>query len=155
MIDIHDAWSRRISTWVLNRWVKDLMVTAPTPRSGGKAIHVKYMTQVKTRPPTFALFCNAEELPGFFETFLRSKLQRDFQLEGVPIRFNVRRSIGSDVVKKSLRHTKATTKGRGRNFARSVSPTKRASPYLKMKNKNKRLEIRKKFKRMRSRQGHT
>ena len=71
VLAVHDAWSKRVTTWVLNRWLKDMMVSTPAPRAGGKAVSVKYITQIKTRPPTFALFCNAQVLPGFFDRFLR------------------------------------------------------------------------------------
>jgi GTP-binding protein len=71
VVDTHDAWSRRVSTWVLNRWLKDLMIATPPPRVGGKSIVVRYMTQVKSRPPVFALFSNAPDLPGSFQRFLR------------------------------------------------------------------------------------
>ena len=30
------------------------------------------LPQVKARPPTFALFCNTKELPGFFERYVRT-----------------------------------------------------------------------------------
>lgn len=71
VLETHDSWSRRISTWVLNRWIKDALVSTNPPRAAGKEVTIKYMTQVKTRPPTFAVFCNMEELPGFFERHLR------------------------------------------------------------------------------------
>ena len=71
VLETHDSWSKRINTWVLNRWIKDALLSSNAPRVAGKTISVKYATQVKTRPPTFALFCNTEELPGFFERHLR------------------------------------------------------------------------------------
>ncbi len=88
-VDVHDSWSKRINTWVLNKWLKELMVVAPTARAGDKAVHIKYITQVKARPPTFALFANVTELPVFLERFVRSRLQKEFRLRGVPIRFIV------------------------------------------------------------------
>jgi GTP-binding protein len=71
VLETHDSWSKRVSTWVLNRWIKDALLSLNAPREGGKTITVKYITQVKSRPPTFALFCNAEKIPGSFERFLR------------------------------------------------------------------------------------
>ena len=50
------------------------------------------LSQVKSRPPTFAFFCNTKEIPGFFERFLRSRIQKDFKLDGVPIRMLIRKS---------------------------------------------------------------
>ena len=45
-IKTHDAWSKRLSTWVLNRWLVDTMVSSPMPRAGNKAIAIKFITQV-------------------------------------------------------------------------------------------------------------
>eukprot|EP01036_Dinobryon_divergens_P032141 gene32141-41673_t len=95
-IAVHDAWSKRMSTWILNGWLRDALITAAPARVGNKTLKVKYMTQVKSRPPTFTLFCNMAELPGFFERFLKSRLQRDFKLEGVPIRFTVKKTEGKE-----------------------------------------------------------
>eukprot|EP01041_Mallomonas_annulata_P001077 gene1077-2106_t len=92
VIKAHDAWSQRIDTWVLNGWFKDLMVTMPPTRVDGRVVKIKYITQVKSRPPTFALFCNTSTVPGAMERFIRSKLQRDFSLDGVPLRFLIRKS---------------------------------------------------------------
>ncbi len=51
MLDIairtHDAWSARISTGTLNRWLADLMVSANIPRVAGKLVKIKYITQVQ------------------------------------------------------------------------------------------------------------
>ena len=126
VIDTHDAWSRRISTWVLNRWLRDTLVITPAPKVGSRAVLVKYITQVKTRPPAFALFCNTSEIPRYFERFLRNRLQLDFKLEGVPIRLSVRRSTGSAVDKKLLKQGKHTRRGVGRGEGRrSVSREQR------------------------------
>ena len=108
VIEVHDAWSRRIETGSLNAWMRDLLVTQPPPRVDGKALNLKYMTQVKTRPPTFALFTNLEELPVFFERYLKSNIQTAFNLQGVPIRFVVRKTKGVDI------HRSKKLDGRGK-----------------------------------------
>eukprot|EP01033_Poteriospumella_lacustris_P006015 gene6015-4317_t len=88
-------------------------VTAPKARVGDKQLKVKYITQVKSRPPTFTLFCNADELPTFFERYLRSKIQDEFKLEGVPIRFVVKKSEGNEVKKHLLKQGKHSRRGTG------------------------------------------
>lgn len=93
----HDNWSRRIDTWVLNRWLKDLLLTATKPRVAGRALNVKFITQVKTRPPTFVLFSNTTSVPGYFMRYLRSNLQKDLKLDGVPLRFVFRKTEGRAV----------------------------------------------------------
>jgi GTP-binding protein len=126
VVRTHDAWSRRISTWVLNRWLRDTLVVHPPPHVGSRSVTVKYITQVKSRPPSFTLFCNTSDLPRFFERFLRNKLQSDFKLEGVPIRMTVRKTKGTEVNKKLLRLGKHTRRGAGRGEGRrSVTKAKR------------------------------
>lgn len=114
VIAVHDAWSKRISTGLLNTWLRDTLISAPHPRSGGKRINVKYVTQVKSRPPTFVLSTNVFELPGFFERFLKSRMQSAFKMEGVPLRFIVRKSKGAEVRKSLLKQGKHTRRGVGR-----------------------------------------
>lgn len=142
VISTHDAWSARVNTWILNKWIKDTMVTSPTPRTGDKAIHIKYVTQVKTRPPTFALFCNVPELPGFFEKFLKSRLQHDFKLQGIPIRFVIHKSKGNEAKKNLLSKGKNKSYHVGKGYSRSVSPGKRNSAYEMFKLKARRKEKR-------------
>ena len=57
-----------------------------------RSLSDSFLPQVKSRPPTFAFFCNTKEIPGFFERFLRSRIQKDFKLDGVPIRMLIRKS---------------------------------------------------------------
>ena len=92
VIRTHDAWSARIDTWVLNKWLADILVVNNTPRVSGKQVKIKYITQIKSRPPVFALFCNVDKLPRFFERFLRFRLQTEFQLEGIYVRFIIRKT---------------------------------------------------------------
>jgi hypothetical protein len=124
-----------VPTWSLNLWLKDMLVAQAPARHAGKPIALKYMTQVKARPPTFALFCNVATLPGFYERFLRSKLQRDFKLEGVPVRFVVRKSKGTAVNKMLLKDTYKVKgvgdQGTGRRRARRGAGNESARPVGK------------------------
>ena len=63
----------------------------PAPAIAGRRIRIKYMTQIKTRPPTFALFCTkADDLPDSYVRFLSNGLREDFDMPGVPLRFIVK-----------------------------------------------------------------
>ena len=135
VINTHDAWSKRISTWVLNKWLKDTLIVHQPPRISGKALSLKYITQVKNRPPAFALFCNAHSLPGFFERFLRNKLQSDFKLEGIPVRFTVKKTRGNVVNRKLLKQGKHTRRGVAKGEGRSVRSEARRSYSGIMKSK--------------------
>eukprot|EP00605_Chrysophyceae_sp_TOSAG23-4_P000222 GSChrysophyteH1.ASY1.ANO1.259.1 assembled CDS len=125
IIRTHDSWSRRIDTWVLNQWIKDTMTSAPRPRAGDKDVNIKYMTQVTSRPPEFLLSANVAELPRHFERFLRAKIQHDFSLRGVPVRFIVRKSKGNPVKKELLKHNLTNRRHKGHAEGRGVGPRKR------------------------------
>ena len=125
VIRTHDAWSRRIDTWVLNKWLKDLLLSAAPARAAGKEVKIKYITQTSSRPPEFLLFSNAENLPGFYERFLRKKLQAAFDLPGVPLRFVVRKTAGNIVRKDLLANSTKSRRGTGHGEGRGVGPNKR------------------------------
>ena len=132
VIDVHDAWSKRCPTWILNRWLRDTMVTAPPARYAGKPLKIKYITQTKSRPPSFTLFANVSELPGALERHLKSRIQEDFQLKGVPLRFVVRKTAGNEVRKDLLKHKVGAhgknRRGKGHGEGRGVGPKKRNIP---------------------------
>ncbi|HIP77436.1 MAG TPA: ribosome biogenesis GTPase Der, partial [Kiloniellaceae bacterium] len=54
----YDVWNRRVATADLNRWLDAVTAAHPPPASAGRRVRLKYMTQAKTRPPTFAIFCS-------------------------------------------------------------------------------------------------
>lgn len=88
---MYDLWNKRISTGQLNRWLQHVTERHPPPLAGHMRIKIKYITQIKTRPPTFALFASkAEELPDTYVRYLQNSLRDDFKLPGIPIRIQVR-----------------------------------------------------------------
>lgn len=133
VIATHDAWSKRFSTGVLNKWVKDLMVAMPVPRISGRAVNLKFMTQIKTRPPTFALFCNVKELPQSFHRFLRARMQRELNLEGVPVRFVVRKTQGKATERSLLRRSSAKKQVRFNNSSLPVGKKREKNKFLMVK----------------------
>ncbi|QHQ34772.1 ribosome biogenesis GTPase Der [Algicella marina] len=89
--DAHATWNSRISTARLNRWLADEISAHPPPAPGGRRIRLRYMTQIKTRPPTFVLFCSVPDaLPDSYKRFLVNGLRRDFDMPGTPIRLFLR-----------------------------------------------------------------
>lgn len=88
---IHALWNKRISTAKLNQWLEGMVATHPPPLSKGRRIKIRYMTQAKTRPPTFAIFASqAENLPEAYIRYLSNGLRSDFGLDGVPLRLHIR-----------------------------------------------------------------
>ncbi len=86
-----DAWSRRVSTGLLNRWFEGALTRNPPPAPGGKRIKLRYVTQVKTRPPSFVVFGNRlDALPESYRRYLVNSLCSDVGFAGVPIRLTMR-----------------------------------------------------------------
>ncbi|ATN35161.1 ribosome biogenesis GTPase Der [Rhizobium sp. ACO-34A] len=93
IIDTDRVWNRRISTAKLNRWLEHQQIQHPPPAVSGRRIKLKYMTQVKARPPAFMVSCTrADALPESYVRYLTNGLRNDFQLPGVPIRIHFKAS---------------------------------------------------------------
>lgn len=93
VVSIWQHWNSRIPTAALNRWLADATAQHPPPAvRGGGRLRLRYATQVKTRPPTFALFTQrADELPESYLRYLVNSLRDSFDLPGVPIRLGLRK----------------------------------------------------------------
>lgn len=88
---VHRLWNSRVSTAKLNRWLEDAISRHPPPAAKGRAINLKYMAQVKSRPPTFAVFSSrAEEVPTAYKRYLVNALRESFDIPAVPIRLFMR-----------------------------------------------------------------
>ncbi|MEO0501540.1 MAG: ribosome biogenesis GTPase Der [Pseudomonadota bacterium] len=86
-----EAWSRRVPTGALNRWFEDAMDANPPPAPKGKRIKLRYVTQAKTRPPSFVVFgSRLDLLPKSYERYLMNSLRAAFDLDGVPLRMLMR-----------------------------------------------------------------
>ncbi len=89
----HSYWNKRINTAGLNRWLAKMESQNPAPLISGRQNRLKYITQIKTRPPTFALWVSRpEKLPDSYRRFIMNGLRRDYDIPGVPIRLLVRKS---------------------------------------------------------------
>jgi len=103
----HEIWNTRISTGKLNQWLIEMVASHPPPAPGGRRIRLRYMTQAKSRPPTFIAFCSLpEDLPTAYKRFLVNGLRRDFGMQGVPIRLELRKRENPYADRKVHRATK-------------------------------------------------
>jgi len=92
VVDVHEAWNRRIPTAMLNRWLEGVVHHHPPPAVAGRRVKVKYITQVKARPPTFAAACSRPEaLPAAYERYMVNSLREAFQLWATPVRLLLRK----------------------------------------------------------------
>jgi GTPase len=99
---VHQTWNKRISTARLNRWLAATLEETPPPAVAGRRIKIRYMTQLRARPPYFILFGNQlDALPTSYERFLANGLRAAFDLPGVPIRISKKTSDNPYVGKRS------------------------------------------------------
>ena len=86
------VWNRRVATADLNRWLVTVQQRHPPPLVAGRRLRLRYITQVNTRPPTFALFASKpSELADSYRRYLVNALRREFDLPGTPIRMMLRK----------------------------------------------------------------
>lgn len=91
IIDAHEVWNRRVPTSALNRWFEEAVSAHPPPAVSGRRLRLNYITQAKTRPPTFVVFCTrADAVPGAYLRYLMNSLRDAFDLPGTPIRLMLR-----------------------------------------------------------------
>jgi GTP-binding protein len=86
------VWNTRLPTGPLNRWLAAMQERHPPPLVGARRLRLRYIAQVNTRPPTFALFASKPgELPESYRRYLINALRADFDLPGTPIRLMLRK----------------------------------------------------------------
>jgi GTP-binding protein len=88
---VYENYSRKISTSQLNDVMLPEIENYPPPAWKGKYIKIKYVTQLPTRSPSFAFFCN---LPQYirepYRRFLENKLRSNFDFLGCPVQVFLR-----------------------------------------------------------------
>ena len=93
VLEADRIWNMHISTAALNRFLEDALSRHPPPAIKGRRVKVRYMTQPKARPPTFALFGNQlAALPDSNLRYITNELRKAFGLKGVAIRYVLRGS---------------------------------------------------------------
>ncbi len=87
----YEKWNLRIPTSQLNRWFEAALERFPPPLVEGRRLKLRYITQIKARPPTFAVFgTRAEQTPETYQRYLVNSLREAFEMPGVPIRIYLR-----------------------------------------------------------------
>ena len=89
--ETRDAWSKRVPTGELNRWFERALEANPPPAPGGKRIKLRYVTQIKARPPSFVIFgTRVDQLPESYRRYLVNGIRRDLGFGAVPVRLTLR-----------------------------------------------------------------
>jgi GTP-binding protein len=90
-LDAHAVWNRRAPTSALNRWLAEAIAAHPPPAAAGRRVRLGYLTQPKSRPPSFVLFTSrADAVPDAYRRYLINGLREAFDLPGTPIRLTLR-----------------------------------------------------------------
>jgi GTPase len=91
VVEAHGVWNRRVGTSALNRWLGEVVASHPPPAVSGRRMRLDYITQPKSRPPSFVLFTSrADALPDAYRRYLVNSLRETFDLPGTPIRLALR-----------------------------------------------------------------
>ncbi len=81
------AYSRRIQTHELNRFLNQLLKRHSPPTHKGKQVKLYYVTQPSTRPPTFIFSVNRPEgIKESFRRYIVNQLHESYDFEGTPLR---------------------------------------------------------------------
>jgi GTP-binding protein len=88
---VHEHWSTKVRTKDLNDWLGMATQRHPPPAVSGHRIKPRYISQTKSRPPTFVLMCSrGDQLPESYKRYLVNSLRESFDLPGVPVRLTVK-----------------------------------------------------------------
>jgi len=87
VVQVHQAYRKRVGTSELNRFFEEVLETHPPPTQGGKAPRIYFVTQVQSGPPVFVIMTNAPENIHFsYHRYIANQLRKRFGFEGVPLR---------------------------------------------------------------------
>jgi GTP-binding protein len=88
---VFDNYSRKIPTARLNEALLPIIEDYPPPAWKGKYVKIKYITQLPTKFPAFAFFCNLPQyVKAPYKRFLENKLREHFDLLGCPVQIFMR-----------------------------------------------------------------
>jgi GTPase len=84
-------FSKRIQTRKLNLYVQELLEKNPMTLVRGNPKKSVFITQVATKPPTFALFVkSAPKVPASYLRYLENSIRTEYGFEGIPLRILLR-----------------------------------------------------------------
>lgn len=86
-IDVYTERKKRVPTSELNNILLKEIDRFKPPSFKGKHVKIKYITQLPTKTPNFAFFCNFPKyIKSPYSRYLENKLRDNFGLVGVPIK---------------------------------------------------------------------
>ncbi|QKX01894.1 ribosome biogenesis GTPase Der [Wolbachia endosymbiont of Cruorifilaria tuberocauda] len=92
-LEINQLLNRKIGTAKLNKWLISALNNHPHPLVKGRAIKMKYIAQIGTKPPAFSLVCNIPEgIDESYKRYLINNLRKSFFGKSVPVRLLLRKN---------------------------------------------------------------
>ncbi|HBH23810.1 MAG TPA: ribosome biogenesis GTPase Der [Cytophagales bacterium] len=86
-LQVYENKTKKVSTSALNEALLPEIERYPPPAYRSKYIKIKYITQLPTKNPTFAFFCNhPNHIKEPYQRFLENKLRKHFDFSGVPVK---------------------------------------------------------------------
>ena len=86
ILDAKKNWQKRFATSKLNKWLEIKTSEHPPPMLKGRRLRLRYITQIKTRPPNFLIFSSSIDVPKNYRRFLFNSIREQFNLKNIPIR---------------------------------------------------------------------
>ena len=91
-LEIHAERGKEVRTSALNEFLQESLQKYPPPSMDQREVKIKYLAQVKSHPPVFAVFCNhPESVPRSYRQYLEKRFRARFGFAGVPLTFNYRK----------------------------------------------------------------
>ena len=91
-ITVYKNRKQRIKTSELNEYMQEVIQAYNPPAVKGKYIKIKYVTQLPTKTPTFAFYCNLPQyIKAPYKRYLENKLREKYNFSGVPIQIFFRK----------------------------------------------------------------
>jgi GTP-binding protein len=82
---------KRVATAEVNRFFEEVLAHHPPPTSGGRAVRLYYVTQVRSGPPTFVVSANyPERVHTSYQRYVINQLRERFAFDGTPVRVRYR-----------------------------------------------------------------
>jgi len=111
VLKTYEQWQQQIPTRKLNEWLEMAVINHKPPLYKGKEVKLKYITQIKKRPPTFVIFTNyIKAVSGSYSRYLLNNLRQSFDLNLTNIRIYIRKSENPYEGRKEKTFSKKTHK---------------------------------------------
>ena len=121
ILKAYETWSVKVKTKDLNDWLAMATQRHPPPAVDGKRIKPKYIAQIKARPPTFVLMATrAASMPDHYKRYLVNSIRESFDLQGVPMRLNVKSSGANPYAEGGAKSGPERFKGAAKTAPRKV-----------------------------------